>query len=358
MKIFAPLLWLSLLVAACQQDKRTDNDPPNDAKPAIAVLTKPTYTVGDSVAIQLSQPLTQVTVQWDNKPAQDIQPVNNQLALRSVGEAIGLHQVVVRGTTASNGKSTDTLSVELWSDVKPQQLQYLVLQTYPHQASSFTQGLEFYQGVLYEGTGQNGESKLMKVDLVSGSALQATSLPAQYFGEGITIVNNHIYQLTWTSGQCFRYTMDMALEKTFSYHTQGWGLTHRDTTLILSDGTNRLYFYSPEFQKTGDLAVYDDKGPVMNLNELEYNDGYVFANIWQTNRIVQIDLRSGKVIAELNIAPDIVKGIDTQQNVLNGIAFRPMDNAMYITGKNWPNLFKIQVKGLLTAKQKEVVARR
>ena len=358
MKIFAPLLWLSLLVAACQQDKRTDNNPPDDAKPALAVLAKPTYTVGDSVAIQLSQPLSQVTVQWDNKPAQRIVPVNNRLAFRSVVEAIGLHQLVVNGVTASNQKVADTLSVELWSDVKPQQLQYSVLQTYPHQASSFTQGLEFYNGNLYEGTGQNGESKLMKVDLVSGSALQSTSLSAQYFGEGITIVNDHIYQLTWTSGQCFRYTMDMTLEKTFAYHTQGWGLTHRDTTLILSDGTNRLYFYSPDFQPTGELVVYDDKGPVMNLNELEYVGGTVFANVWQTNRIVQIDLRSGKVIGELNIDPALVKGTDTQQNVLNGIAIQPMENALYITGKNWPALFKIQVKGLLTAKPKEKLAHR
>jgi glutamine cyclotransferase len=189
----------------------------------------------------------------------------------------------------------------------------------------------------------------MKVDLSSGAIIQSVPLPNQYFGEGITIVNDRIYQLTWTSGQCFRYTTDLVLEKTFAYHTQGWGLTHRDTTLIISDGSNRLSHYSPNFRKIGETVVYDDQGPVMNLNELEYVNGYILANVWQTNRIVQIDLKSGKVVGELLVDPNLPTGINTKENVLNGIAHRPGENALYITGKNWPTLFKLQVKQLFKA---------
>jgi glutamine cyclotransferase len=198
----------------------------------------------------------------------------------------------------------------------------------------------------------------MKIDLLTGSMLQSISLPAPYFGEGITIVNNHIYQLTWTSGQCFQYSMDMTLKKTHAYHTQGWGLTHQDSTLIVSDGSNRLFFYTPSFQKTGELMVYDNQGPVMNLNELEYIDGYVLANVWQTNRIVQIDLKSGKVIGELMIDPSLQPGVDSKENVLNGIAHRASESALYITGKNWPTLYKIKVKGLFKPEGKPVIALR
>ncbi len=242
--------------------------------------------------------------------------------------------------------------------MKPEKLTYSVLQTYPHQPDSFIQGLEFYKGALYEGTGQNGQSRLMKVDLLTGTVLQSVSLPNQHFGEGITIVRDTIYQLTWTSGQCFRYTLNLVPDKTLTYHTQGWGLTHRDTTLIVSDGSNKLHFYTTDFQKTGEVVVYDNKGPVMNLNELEYINGFVWANIWQSNRIVKIDGESGKVVGELLIDSSALVPIDTDQNVLNGIAYQPAQNALYITGKNWPSLFKIQVKGLVKSTTQKAVASR
>jgi len=186
----------------------------------------------------------------------------------------------------------------------------------------------------------------MKVDLTTGTIQQSVSLPEQHFGEGITILGNHVYQLTWTSGQCFRYTKDLVLNQTFTYHTQGWGLTHRDTTLIMSDGSNRLTFYTPNLKRTGELAVYDDKGPVVNLNELEYINGYVLANVWQTNRIVQIDQATGNVVGELSMEAILPAGLNTKENVLNGLAYRLEEGALYVTGKNWPSLFKLQVSGL------------
>lgn len=313
------------------------------ARPAVASLARPAYPTGDSVLIHLSRPLTQLMVTWDGQSVPATRTDADTLAVPTANRKTGLHQLVVRGITTDKELLSDTLLVELLSDVVPTELRYSVLKTYPHQASSFTQGLEFYGGHLYEGTGLNGQSQLMEIDLPTGKPLRAVTLPEQHFGEGITVVKDKFYQLTWTSGLCFRYNADFVLEKTFTYPTQGWGLTHRDTTLILSDGSNKLYFYTPDFRRTAEVSVYDITGPVTNLNELEYVDGYVFANIWQTNRIIQIDPASGKVVGYLNMERTLPTGIDTKQNVLNGIAHQPTDNTLYVTGKNWPVLVKIRL---------------
>ena len=309
----------------------------------MSAVIKPVYTLQDSVLIHLSQPLTQVTVRWDGNAISITQRGPDTVSVKATLPKTGLHQVIVSGVMTNKQPISDTLSVELWSDMVPADIHYAVLKTYPHEVNSFTQGLEFYQGNLYEGTGLNGQSKLMTVDLQTGRPLKSVALPEQYFGEGITIVNSKIYQLTWISGLCFQYSMNLSLEKTYTYVTQGWGLTHRDTTLILSDGSNKLYFYTPDFQKKAELSVYDNTGPITNLNELEYINGYVFANIWQTNRIAQIDLASGKVVGYLNMDDIVPPGIDSKENVLNGIAHQAGENALYITGKNWPTLFKIQL---------------
>lgn len=350
------LLLIGFVAVACQNKKNAGEASADQSPLSVAVPSKSSFTVGDSILVNLSKPLNKVTVSWDNEPVLIVHLTENRLSFASAKETTGLHQLVVKGTTTGNEKTADTLTVELYSDVKPEKLTYSVLQTYPHQTSSFTQGLEFYGGDLYEGTGQNGQSRLMKTALQTGAVLKSVPLATQYFGEGITIVNNHIYQLTWTSGQCFRYTMDMTLEKILTYHTQGWGLTHRDSTLIVSDGSNKLSFYTPHFQKTGEVVVYDDKGPVMNLNELEYINGVILANVWQSNRIVRIDGTSGKVTGELLIDAPALVPIDTKENVLNGLAYQPTENALYITGKNWPSLFKIQVRGLLKSTTQKTVA--
>ncbi|WP_246859564.1 glutaminyl-peptide cyclotransferase [Spirosoma sp. KCTC 42546] len=343
-----------LFALGCQQKKETAKTETNEPKPPIASLAKTTYTLGDTITIQLSQPLNEATVSLDTNAAPIVQKSANSLSILSASELVGLHRLIVRGVMADKTIHLDTLGIEFWSDTKPRPIAYSVLTTYPHQASSFTQGLEFHNGVLYESTGLNGQSKLMQVDFRTGTILKSVPLANQYFGEGITILNDRIYQLTWTSGVCFQYKLDFTLEKTFSYPTQGWGLTHTDSTLILSDGSNRLFFLSSDFHRKRELAVYDNMGPVMNLNELEYANGYVYANVWKTNRIVQIDIKTGKVVGDLDMKGILPAGIDTEANVLNGIAFLPAENAFYVTGKNWPTLYKIQLK----TKSKQLVALR
>ncbi len=341
-------IWvgLGLLNMRCQPTTNSEStgSQAEAPQPAVATLSKPTYAVGDSVAIHLGQSLSGVTVLWDGTSLPVRQPVGDSVTLSAAGKTVGLHRLIVRGMLSLAHSVTDTLTVELRSDVIPVERPFTVLATYPHQTTSFTQGLEFNQGSLYESTGLNGQSRLMRVNATTGLPLQTVTLPTQHFGEGITVVNGHIYQLTWTSGLCFRYNMNFKLEKTFTYHTQGWGLTHRDSTLILSDGTNKLYFYTPDFQRVGELSVYDNRGPVVNINELEYVNGYVFANTWQTNRIIQIDLKTGKVVASLNLQSLADRtAINTQENVLNGIAYQPREHAFYVTGKNWPLLFKLKL---------------
>jgi len=347
------LLLIGLTVGSCRQKQETTSPTP---EPSLIRATKTAYTIGDSITLQLDPSFSVDAVDWDSKPVQPTKISSNLLSFKPATETVGYHQLVITGQTANQKRVSDTLQIDVWSDVTPRRLAYTVLQTYPHQRSSFTQGLAFYNDVLYEGTGLNGQSKLMKVNLLTGSVIQSVDLPSQFFGEGITVVNDHIYQLTWTSGQCFYYTTDLVLKKTFVYHTQGWGITHRDTTLIVSDGSNRLSYYSLGFQKLGETVVYDKQGPVTNLNELEYVNGYVLANVWQTNRIVQIDPASGKVVGELRIDPNLPVGVNTTENVLNGIAYRSGEQALYITGKNWPSLFRIQVKELFEQGNRQKLA--
>ncbi len=339
---FLLLLLIGLTIRSCRQKQETTSPTP---APSLVRATKTAYAIGDSITLQLDPSFRVNAVGWDNRPVQPIIS-SGLLSFKPATATVGYHQLVITGQTTTQKQVSDTLQIDVWSDVIPRRLAYTVLQTYPHQRSSFTQGLAFYNDVLYEGTGLNGQSKLMKVNLSDGATIQSIDLPSQFFGEGITVVNDHIYQLTWTSGQCFYYTTDLVLKKTFVYHTQGWGITHRDTTLIVSDGSNRLTYYSLDFQKLGETVVYDNQGPVTNLNELEYVNGYVLANVWQTNRIVQIDPASGKVVGELRIDPNLPAGVNTNNDVLNGIAYRPGEQALYITGKNWPSLFRIQVKAL------------
>lgn len=338
--------WVSIIalscciVLGCQQAKK--NDAGSD-RPNLASLATTTYHLGDTITIAVNQLLTQVSVTFDNREGQLINQGKDELQISTNGQTIGPHQLIIRGNAADKKPVADTLNIELWPTTPPLTLQYSVVKSYPHQTSSFTQGLEFYGKALYESTGLNGASNVMQVDRTTGTIRKSVPLAEDYFGEGITIVNNKIYQLTWTSGLCFRYSMDLNLEKTFTYHTQGWGLTHHDTTLIMSDGTNKLFFYTTDFKLKSEVAVYDNNGPVNNLNELEYVNGHVFANIWKTNRIVQIDPVSGIVVGVMHMDTILPPGIDTTDNVLNGIAYQPQEKAFYITGKRWPTLYKLNV---------------
>jgi glutamine cyclotransferase len=223
---------------------------------------------------------------------------------------------------------------------------YKVLHTYPHDMNAFTQGLVFDNGILYEGTGGYGTSTLRKVQLESGKVLQLHKLPPQLFGEGVTVFGDRIIQLTWKAKTGLVYDKKTsALIRTFKYETQGWGITHDKKRLIMSDGTSNITFLDPNtFKVTGQLKVHDNNTPVMGVNELEYVDGKIYANIWPTNRIAIIAPDTGKVTAWIDL-----KGIlDPSErkhriDVLNGIAYDQKNKRLFVTGKWWPKLFHIEL---------------
>jgi glutamine cyclotransferase len=220
---------------------------------------------------------------------------------------------------------------------------YRIVNTYPHNETAFTEGLVIDGGVLYEGTGLYGNSSLRRVKLDTGEVLQLHALSSDYFGEGITIFGDKIIQLTWQEHKGFVYDKgSFELLQEFSYSTEGWGITTDGSRLIMSDGTANLYFLDPEtFQKIGQVEVHDN-GTVNRLNELEYIQGKVYANIWLTEKIAIINPQTGQVEGWINLS-----GLQNMQNqdadVLNGIAYDSAGDRLFVTGKLWSQLFEIQL---------------
>ncbi len=246
----------------------------------------------------------------------------------------------------------------------PQRFNYEVVDEIDHDIRAFTQGLVYADGIFYEGTGLRGQSTLRKVDPETGEVLTGVRYPEQYFAEGVAVFGDRIFQLTWQSNIGFifdRETLEAAGQ--FTYPTEGWGLTHDGERLIMSDGTAALYFLDPESQEIVDQKpVQDDQGPVAMLNELEYIDGQVFANIWQTEQIAIIDPATGNVTGYIDLAglPDedaradlmAAYALDNEedlaaflrtQGTLNGIAYDAENDRLFVTGKLWPEIYEIDL---------------
>jgi glutamine cyclotransferase len=226
---------------------------------------------------------------------------------------------------------------------------YKVLRRFPHDPEAFTQGLVFDEGALYESTGLKGESTLRRVDLESGKVLESISLSEEDFGEGLAVWKDHLIQLTWRSD--VGYVYDKRTLKTigeFHYEGEGWGLTHDGRSLIMSGGTSTLRFLNPEtFEVERRLLVKDHGKPVYPLNELEYVNGEVYANIWQSDRIARISPETGEVLGWIDLQGLLEHGSDkyASPNILNGIAWDAESGRLFVTGKLWPWLFQIEVKG-------------
>jgi glutamine cyclotransferase len=223
---------------------------------------------------------------------------------------------------------------------------YEVVNAYPHDANAFTQGLALEDDVLYEGTGLRGRSSLRTIDLETGEVTQSTALPDELFGEGVAILEDTIVQLTWQSGVGRVYDKhELRLLREFTYDTEGWGITYDGTRLIMSDGTARLYFLDPAtFTVECYVTVSDGNSAVTGLNELEFIDGKVYANVWPTNRIAIIDPADGRVTGWLDLSGLLASRPSTGHvDVLNGIAYDAANERLFVTGKLWPWLFEIKV---------------
>jgi glutaminyl-peptide cyclotransferase len=229
-----------------------------------------------------------------------------------------------------------------------------VVATYPHDQKAFTQGLVFHNGFLYEGTGgkpargDDFRSSLRKVEIETGKVVQQFDVPVDFFGEGIAIMGDKVYQLTWQERTAFVYNLeDFKLVREARYSGEGWGLTHDGTNLIMSDGTHVIRFVNPQdFSTVRTISVNDERGqPLMKLNELEFINNEIWANVWETGWIVRIDPNTGALLGRIDLAAltaDVQKKYQ-KADVLNGIAFDKPGDRIFVTGKNWPFLYQIKV---------------
>ena len=233
-------------------------------------------------------------------------------------------------------------------DTRPPVYGYEVVRTFPHDPTAFTQGLVIRDGVLLESTGRN-PSSVRRVRLEDGVVLQKHELAPEYFGEGLTEIDGRLITLTWNNGVGFVWNAaDLSQTSRFTYAGEGWGLTHDGARLILSDGSAALRFLDPvTFAETGRVAVTLNGRPVRQLNELEWIDGEVWANVWQTNYILRIDPASGNVAGIIDLSGLLPEGTikDPNDDVLNGIAWDAATRRLFVTGKNWPSLFEIRLTG-------------
>jgi glutamine cyclotransferase len=237
--------------------------------------------------------------------------------------------------------------IELVSNIQPKLLKYKIINTYPHDISSFTEGLEFYKDTLYESTGLNGKSFLRKYDYKTGKTFQQVDLESKYFGEGITFINNKVYQLTWQNKTGFIYNANtLKLEKTFAYDKdiEGWGMTNDGKYIYQTDKTEKIWRMNPDTQKMIDYVnVYSGSNKIPSINELEWIDGKIYTNVWQKDAIAIVNPTTGAVegILDLSGLRKFVKNYEAE--VLNGIAYNPKTKTIFVTGKNWDKMFEITV---------------
>ena len=303
-----------------------------------------TVEISDLNEIKHLKIFTRDTVLFDGVPTQNQESVT----LLTSNSRLGSKQISLHATLKNGEIRKDNRIIRILSDIYPTDYKAEVVNIFPHRTSSYTQGLEFDNGQLYEGTGgmgsSGGKSKLLKVDYKTGEVLKDHLLDPSYFGEGITIFGDQIYQLTWQQNKCFVYDKHtFELVNTFNYSGEGWGLCNDGTHLIMSDGSERLYYRDPNtFGLVKTIEVYSNAGPMQKLNELEYIDGKIYANVYLSNNILKINPNTGAVEAIIDaslIALEHKKGGD----VLNGIAYKRDEKRLFITGKNWPSLLEIEL---------------
>ena len=369
MKVFTQLffclnIFAILIIVGCKSETETNNnnvDSTNTTKiiektPEIELLlvspiSGTRLTVGDTVEIEViaksSEPVDSI-VSFINNVRIGCSKTDEYSDVWVSEGKVGKRKIKILayklGLTVSK-----TTSIILKSDIVPRKINYKLINRHPHDPLAYTQGLIYEDGILYEGTGQLGESSLRKVNLKSGEIEQVYSLPSDVFGEGIVIHGDKIFQLTYRAKTVYVYDKkSFRLLTTFAYDTyEGWGITNYKENFIMSDGaTNIFYIIEPQFfAEVGQLEVYNNKGSVNKLNELEYIDGKIYANIYLTTQIVEIDPETGKItgIIELkDLVPKEHKN-DNYDNVLNGIAYDSTTGHLFVTGKRWPVLYEIEL---------------
>lgn len=333
------IIFLSLLTLSCGSNsgqKKNDFTIKTNAK-------KGNITINNTLELEIV-----------NKKTIHIDSVVYKLNGKTIPSQIDLKdfklgKYAVEATIFYDGeKQNTTTPITILNDASPKIFKYKIINEYPHDITSYTQGLEFYNDVLYESTGQYGESKLRQVDYKTGSVKKNIDLDKAYFGEGLTILNDKIYQLTWKSGIGFVYnieTFDKLNSFKYGKSKEGWGLCNDDKTLYKSDGSEHIWLLNPDTQiEESSIQVYTNKGKIVGINEMEWIGGKIYANRYTKNGVAIINPKNGAVIGVIDFSPlkDKVtqhKGLD----VLNGIAYNPKTKTIFVTGKRWDKLFEVEI---------------
>ena len=309
-----------------------------------------TFTIGDQINVSLKSDTSQIDsikVMLQGYYA----TVNPGKELNFTVPSIGLHPGSARLNLTifiTGGKFQDvSLPLRFLSDVKPDEYTYRIIKEYPHNRKYYTQGFEYYNEHFYEGTGQYNESTIRKVVYNTGEVIKSRSLESDIFGEGITILNGRLFQVTYRNKVGFVYDSETfeLLRKIYFQNQEGWGLTNNGSEIIMSDGTNKIYFMDPEyFSVLRKIEVFDNIQEIDSLNELEFMDNLIYANRYQTDQIVMIDPQNGKVVGKVNMK-GLLKQSDKQPStdVLNGIAWDSEKKRLFVTGKYWPKVFHVEL---------------
>lgn len=280
---------------------------------------------------------------WNNPKAQ-----TRTVAMQTNYYGVGAYPLVLRSTLKDGTSMENSILVRVASDIVPEVRFVKILKEYPHNRENYTQGFEFDGNQLYEGTGdpgKQGKTVVGPISLETGQFIEPKNgLDATYFGEGITILGDILYQLTWQNGKCFIYDKKtMKLKGEYSYVGQGWGLCNDGKVIMMSDGTERITFRDPKsFQTIRSIEVYDKKGPRTYLNELEYIDGKIYANVYMTGTVLVIEPTTGRVLQEIDANELVVRG-KNGGDVLNGIAYNKLTKKLYMTGKYWTKTFEVSI---------------
>jgi len=290
----------------------------------------------------------------ENKKSHPIDSISYQFEGKKIAEKadlkdfkLGKHTIEATVYFSGEKQIATTVITVLNSEV-PKVFTYKIINEYPHDITSYTQGLEFFDGKLYESTGQYKESKLRLVNYKTGEVLKNINLPNEYFGEGITILNNKIYQLTWQENTGLIYDLN-TFEKISSFKygnsKEGWGICHHENTIYKSDGTENIWLLNPETLAEEDhIQVYTNRGKIIGINEMEWIDGAIYANRYQKDGVAIINPKNGAVIGVIDFSP--LKKLVTQHaglDVLNGIAYNPETKTIFVTGKRWDKLFEVEI---------------
>lgn len=347
--IFSSLLFIT----SCESDEVDNNKKPVKTKVPVKITspaneTQYNLTEDVNVVINVSDSSKISSLQLfvaDTLFADNLEIKSQTIVVPTDNGKVGFVDYYLAYNDDQGKPHRDTRSLVFFSDSYPNQKRATIVNTYPHAKSSYTQGLEFYDGKLFESTGQKGSSLIAEVDLTTGNQYRFKDLDPQYFGEGITILNDTIYQLTWQSNLCLVYDMDFNKISEFNYEGEGWGLCNNGKSLIMTNGSSEIVWRNPRtFEIEKSIYAFESQTDVPMLNELELINGNLLINVFTENKMIEVDTTTGKILNYIDCSELVNEGMIPGANVLNGIAHNPLTGKTYMTGKLWPKLFEVKIE--------------